>query len=675
MEQNRPVQKISVVIPTRGKPTMLRKCLENLREYSGHLNMQVIVVEHETEVAAEIIDDLRPKDEPDSWKRIEARNRPDYEHSFSTLNNLGVQESDGNFILLLNNDVFIRKGTLDAMLKVFEEKKDVGLVGAKLLFPDRRIQHIGILFNRFGVPYHIGYEREDGPDYPTSQRSDYFDALTFALCMVKREVFDELNGMDTAYHFNYEDVDFCLRAKECGWRCYMTCEAVAIHMENRSSEWRVTKKHSVHRNLKVFEAKWIENKRLDELIDQTTETRYGPFHDDKLNILFLPASQKAGISWWRMHLPADMIRAKHLANVQFVYSGSMNERDVMDVMGNAHITVWQGQYGHGVRRLAELGKERSFRMAYEYDDHPIYLSPFAQVYQKLGTQEIKLEAKDGSETWLWRDGEGGFHLQRNREQRQQQLETMAMCDAMTTTTHSLADYFRTFSPDVYVLPNCIDFDRYPKLYDLYERKPGPVRIGWWGGDNHWHDVSQIGPWLVEYVNSHNVKLVLIGAHYQGPLRGLDPNKVEFHSWVSVDAFPTKLASAGIDVTVIPLASPNLPHMGFNRYKSEIKWLEASVCKWPSLVQAGVEPYSACIDGDNALTFSSKDEFLEKLDMLAKDADLRRTIAERGYEWAYENRNLEKEIYRWMDAYTRIVSGGREDMGTAPAKSDAVAEGG
>jgi len=652
---------------------MLKSCLAALQTGLEGIDAEVIVLEHETTDAEEYVQEKFPE-----WRYLKISDKPD-EQSYSSLNNHAAKFATGQHLLLMNNDVLVRKDTIAEMVKVMDEKKDVGLVGAKLLFPTREIQHVGVTFNSQGTPYHIAYQRRDGPETPQSQRSEYFDAVTFACVLIRREAWDAIGGLDPDYFFNYEDIDFCLRARVIDYRCFVTHKAVAIHLESQSVDHRGTTKHSYLRNLRLFQERWILNNRLEEVTGFPIEKRMGPIKEDLLNIAFFPGGKGAGIAWWRMDIIGRKIAEKRLASVRFVHGDAPTEL-VMGIIERADLSVWQSHCSESVKMLASMGKDRSFRMIYEFDDHPIHLSPWSDCYKSLGTREIKMRAADGSEVWLWRDGENNFDLEKNREQRLRHMEIMSLCDAVTTTTQPLAEYFRTINPNVYLLPNCIDFAQYPHMNDLFERrKDGPVRIGWWGGDNHWHDIASVGPWLSRYVNDRDVKLVLMGAFYKGPLRGIDENKVDEKPWVHVEAFPWRLACAGMDISVIPLAKSTMQDMKFNTFKSNIKYLEAAALKIPSVVQGDVRPYECCEDGVNALTYTTEEEFREKMDYLVKDAQAREALGNAAYDYAREHHDLDREIVRWMDCYERVVAGAQdtsnqEAIEVEPARPAAVAEG-
>jgi len=648
--------KVSVVIPTRGLSDMLANCLRSLA--AQWPSLEVIVVEHETHDAKEILEETFPrgiyieafdKDAPDRGEDGPKG------HSYSTLNNLGVAKATRPYILLLNNDVTARKGSIDAMVEVLEKDEQTGIVGAKLLTPKNKIQHIGVVFNHYGIPSHLGWGEEHARTFLPAWRSEYFDAVTFAAALIRRDLWEKLGGLSDDYFFNYEDSDFCLRARAEGFRCYVNQVAIFTHLEGGSGDLRTTEHHSIKRNLTVFRDKWIETGTLENLTGIRLTTGQGPLAMERLNVIMMPSGRGAGVSWWRMDLIGQKLVKRKLANVMFCFP-DMKQDALMEAFGRADLAVIQGH--HGGDLLRALRADRPFKTVFEHDDHPVYLSPYAEVYRTLGTQEIQLLGSDGSAIWLWRDGESGFDLDRNRAAKASLLETMGACDAMTTTTVPLAEYFSTISKHVFVLPNCVDFDHYPPVFDRYQRAGDDgVRVGWWGGDNHWHDMTAIGPWLRDFINAReDAKLVLIGAFYRGPFRGIDMAKVEDQQWVHVEAWPYKLATAGLDAAIIPLASPSQPYMQFNHFKSDIKWLEAAAYKIPCLVQAGVAPYENCIDGVNALTFASREEFLEKLDRLTKDSDLRRRLGQAAYDYAREYRDLEKNIESWLDIYQQVAKG-------------------
>ena len=652
--------KVRVVIPTRGKVGILRNCLASLFktiDAQDVADVHVVVMEQGASGKAMIDAEFAARAEllwqpsEDGW-------------SFSKINNTGAawerSEHPYDFILLLNNDTVSKKGFLTAQLKAMAEHPDVGVCGAKLLFPQKTIQHIGVAFRGDGLPYHLGWGKPDDGTYAPADRDDYYDAVTFACVLIRSQVWDEVGGLDEAYHFNYEDIDFCLKAREKGWRSFIPCEAVLIHLESQSSEARQTTQHSVQRNLQILRDRWIMSGKADKLLSIRIDKKVAALRDDRMNILMIPSARYAGVPWWRMTLPAQKIAKKGLANIVSLYPGE-DEKRFMQLVDKCHVLATQGFWSDWVWRLAALGGRRGFGMVYDYDDHPIYISPYAQAYRTFGVKEFYLTSGNGDKVWLWRDGENGFDVERNKENRQRQVEIFHLVDMVTTTTPRLSKYFQTLNKNVTILPNSIDFDIWKPMDGLFERRSGPVRIGWHGGDNHFHDIMAIGEQLVRFVNTHDVRLVLFGAYYRGALKSLDPNKVEEHEWTHVDAFPYKLASLGIDVGIVPLADPTAPEMEFGAFKSNIKWLEYSALKIPAVV-VNADPYSDCVDGETALVYNTPDEFEEKLARLCGDAPLRKRLAMRANAFIHDKYDLDKNCEKWVEAYASVA----RNFGEAPA---------
>lgn len=666
--------RVTIIIPTRGKIALVRQCLKSLRMSGAYeqADLDVVVIEQAGTLARDLIE----KEFSGSARWLEAG--PEW--NFSQMNNAAARSSEGDFLLLLNNDTICRKDFLSEMLKPMEQHADIGIVGAKLLFRDGAIQHIGVAFNHGGVPYHICHGKPNDGTVPSADRDDYNDAVTFACALVRRSVWDALGGLDEDYHFNFDDVDFCLRAREAGYKCYFAHRAVVTHLEgqtigNRYKE--ISDKASVGRNLKLFSARWLANKRFTKVTGLPINYRAVPRVGDRINIAFVPQAKDAGVPWWRIERPSRMIQNLGLANTELIYGAQSVDRMMMTFEA-ADVVVFQGFCSEWVQRIGAMGPKRHFKMIYDYDDHPLHISPFAQAYRYFGTKEIMIR-KGEDEKWLWRHGQDGFDIDRNIENRQRQLEIFHLADLVTTSTKPLYDYFKTLNPNVALLPNAIDFECFRNPTELWQRHDGKVRIGWHGGDNHFHDVETIGQPLTQYVNAHDVQLVLFGGYvYRGSFRGIDKSKVVDEEWVHVEAFPYKLAGLGIDVGVIPLADPASPMMKFNHFKSNIKFLEYATMKVPCLVVEGRAAYAGCEDGENCLTYSSVEEFTEKLDRLVRDEPLRRKLGEAAYAYAREYFDLKKNAHRWVDAYENCQK--REFVEPEPetevdaAESNAVTEG-
>lgn len=227
--------KISIIIPSAARGTietatgsccMLENCLRSIRDRSTYTNIEIVVVDG-YDIPEPILERIAAPD-----LHLVRCEQP---FNFSQRINLGVSEATGDILLLLNDDVeIITPDWLESMLE-FAQQTEIGAVGAKLLFPDGKIQHMGVMVLG-GNPGHAFYGFDgDHPGYFCSNivNRNYL-AVTGACLMVRRELFLQLHGMDEGFPNNYNDVDLCLKIHQAGYRNVVTPYAQLIHYESSS---------------------------------------------------------------------------------------------------------------------------------------------------------------------------------------------------------------------------------------------------------------------------------------------------------------------------------------------------------------------------------------------------------------------------------------------------------
>jgi GT2 family glycosyltransferase len=157
--------------------------------------------------------------------------------NFSRLANAGVAQSSGEVVLLLNDDVEpIRTGWLHRMVDAVM-RPDVGAVGARLVYPDRSIQHAGVAMGIGGVCGHLwrGLREQDAARCPYVVYPGERMAVTGACMAVRRDVFNRVGGFDeVSFPVSLNDIDFCLRVRSLGLRNIYRGDAVLIHYESQS---------------------------------------------------------------------------------------------------------------------------------------------------------------------------------------------------------------------------------------------------------------------------------------------------------------------------------------------------------------------------------------------------------------------------------------------------------
>lgn len=220
---------VSIIIPNKDQADTLDQCLQSIQR-STYKNYEIIIVENNS-----------TEEETFSYyERIQSNQIkviywPD-EFNYSAINNFGVRHAKGDYLLLLNNDVeVITESWLEEMIANCQ-RGDVGVVGAKLYYPDDTVQHAGIVIGIGGVAgsVFVGMPRAySGYLHKASIQQD-LSAVTAACMMVKRSVYEELGGLEEELKVAFNDVDFCLRVRDKGYLVVYNPNVELYHYESKS---------------------------------------------------------------------------------------------------------------------------------------------------------------------------------------------------------------------------------------------------------------------------------------------------------------------------------------------------------------------------------------------------------------------------------------------------------
>ena len=210
----------SIVVPVYDGAPLTRDCLDLVVD--AELAAQIIVVDDastdETEALLSSYGD----------KITVLRNASNL--GFAGSCNRGAQAATGEFVVLLNNDTLPQPGWLDALVAHADRYPEAGIVGAKLLFADGRVQHAGVAFGPNAMPYHLYYGLPG--EHPAVNHWRRMNAVTAACMLVRRDLFDELDGFDEGFVNCAEDVDLCLRAVALGHEVHYCPDATLYHLES-----------------------------------------------------------------------------------------------------------------------------------------------------------------------------------------------------------------------------------------------------------------------------------------------------------------------------------------------------------------------------------------------------------------------------------------------------------
>jgi GT2 family glycosyltransferase len=220
---------VSVVIPFRDDAAMLQRCVDSVVADPGHDRLELVLVDNgstEPEMAA-LLDRLSG----DPRVRVLHDPRP---FNWAALNNTAIGHSRGDMVLTLNNDVTATGAGWLREMVVHAQRPEIGAVGARLLYPDGRVQHVGTVVGLGGVVAHpMRGLPGDHPGYmgfATVARG--WSAVTGACLLARRHVVDEVGGFDEQLAVAFNDVDFCLRVGRLGYRIVCTPLAELVHAES-----------------------------------------------------------------------------------------------------------------------------------------------------------------------------------------------------------------------------------------------------------------------------------------------------------------------------------------------------------------------------------------------------------------------------------------------------------
>ena len=222
--------RVSIIVASGGKVDVLQTNLRELLSKTSYRNFEIVVVDNsKNDAIKQLIETFQSGAE--AIRYIDHRHQP---FNYSAINNLAARQSESPILLFLNDDTsVIAPDWLESMVELVE-RPEVGVVGAKLLYPDRRIQHAGVVMGLYDNCGHA-FKALDG------EISHYFDfsdvirnvsAVTGACLMTKRDIFFEAGGFDEVdFAVAFNDVDLCLKIGSLGYRVLYTPHALLYHHE------------------------------------------------------------------------------------------------------------------------------------------------------------------------------------------------------------------------------------------------------------------------------------------------------------------------------------------------------------------------------------------------------------------------------------------------------------
>ncbi len=621
--QKNPV--VSIIIPTRNQLSMLVRCVDSLLEKTAYKNYEVIIVDNGSD-----------EEDACAWlNKIEVMKNPQlrilrypYPFNYSAMNNLAASQARGEYLVLLNNDtVIIRGDWLDALLN-HAQRPEVGIVGAKLLFLDGRVQHAGVVLGLRGPadhPFIGGDPNAAGYMYRLQVDQDY-SAVTAACLMIRASLYEAVGGLDEgAFKVSYNDVDLCLKVRDAGYLLVWTPHAVLMH-EGSVSQTKVDKT-DVQVRLQRFRseqdalyAKWLpiiaKDPAYNQLltvqghgfsVDMRNEFNWRPLRWRPLPVTLSMLVDRSSSSQYRIVYPSRTFNALGLASASISDQGDWlieAERLAPDAI------VFQCQLRpdqlNAQQRLTQFS---SCHKVAELDDYLLGLPRNSTYREHMPKDALKILR-----------------------------ESLRLVDRLVVSTAPLAEALHGLHPDIRVVENRLPLNEWLSVRSLRRQGKRP-RVGWgWGGD-HYDDLAM----LVDVVEAlaNEVEWVFLGACP----RQIRPYAHELHPNVAVDSYPARLAGLNLDLALAPLEDTR-----FNQCKSNVRLLEYGMCGFP-VICSDVVPYRGSLpvtrvkprfkDWVDAIR-----THLADLDASARMGDaLREAVLQ---NWVLDERNATYWLSQWTD---------------------------
>ena len=254
---------ISIIIPMKDKADITKRCIDSIYSKSTYKNFEIILVDNNSVEKAtfDMINEYEKK--YDNFKCI----RLECEFNYSYINNEAVKETNGDYLLFLNNDTEVLTPDFLEWMLGYSRLDHVGCVGIKLLYPDKLVQHAGVVLGYGGLAGHI---------YVTASYADNglfgrlvmpydYSAVTAACLMIKKSLFDKINGFDEKLKVALNDVDLNLKVLNEGFYNVCLSNVEMIHYESKSRGYEATdEKH----NRFLSEQKYLKEKWGEKIFDE-----------------------------------------------------------------------------------------------------------------------------------------------------------------------------------------------------------------------------------------------------------------------------------------------------------------------------------------------------------------------------------------------------------------------
>lgn len=259
-----PAPLVSLLIPTRDRRALTETAVRSIVDCSTYTHFEILILDNGS-VEQETLDFFAQIQQEDSRVRVL---RYDHPFNYSAINNFGVRHAKGAIIGLVNNDIEVINPDWLTEMVSHCMRPEIGCVGAKLYYSNDTIQHGGVILGIGGVAGHSHkqYPRHHPGYFSRLLLTQNLSAVTAACLLIRKNIYEEVAGLDEEnLHVGFNDVDFCLKVREAGYRNLWTPYAELYHYESisRGAEDSPEKLARFAREVNFMKSKWGKHLELD----------------------------------------------------------------------------------------------------------------------------------------------------------------------------------------------------------------------------------------------------------------------------------------------------------------------------------------------------------------------------------------------------------------------------
>ena len=249
---------VSIIIPNKDLRDVLKRAVDSIFEKATYKNFEIVICENNS-TEPETFEYYKELTAAHDNVKVVTWDKP---FNYSAINNFAVRQSSGEYLLFLNNDVEVITDRFIEEMLGYCQRADVGACGARLYYPNDKLQHCGIVVGIGGIAGHICHmeKKDSGGYFGRIVKSQDVSACTAACLMVPRKVFDEVGGFDEELAVAYNDVDFCLKIREKGYLIVYNAWAQLYHYESLSRGSDDEKKDAQKHARQMAEAKRLRDR-------------------------------------------------------------------------------------------------------------------------------------------------------------------------------------------------------------------------------------------------------------------------------------------------------------------------------------------------------------------------------------------------------------------------------